>query len=171
MDDLTRQLQELDRQARAQQGKPSPSGSPSSQGTPQSGQPSQGGGSSSGQATAEQLRAQIAKQMQEVRSLLNETQRDTDARGGGGAGVTFEGQGMVLSAPGTEGFKQDFAKWQELNREVTLALDNVESSLTKKLQEKTSKDRLASGGDDRAPVEYQQQVDSYFKALATRKRP
>jgi hypothetical protein len=54
---------------------------------------------------------------------------------------------------------------------VTLALDAVESTASKKLQEKTSKDRLASGGDERAPAEYQQQVDSYFKALAARKRP
>jgi hypothetical protein len=78
---------------------------------------------------------------------------------------------MVLSAPGTEGFKQDFSKWQELARQITLALDGVESSLSQKLREKTSKDRLASGADERAPAEYQQQVDSYFKALASRKRP
>ena len=78
---------------------------------------------------------------------------------------------MVLSAPGTQGFKQDFAKWQELTRQITLALDNVESTASKRLHEKGSKDRLASGGDERTPAEYQQQVDSYFKALATRKRP
>ena len=30
-----------------------------------------------------------------------------------------------------------------------------------------SRDRLASGADDRAPASYQQQVDNYFKALAT----
>ena len=109
--------------------------------------------------------------MQQVRELLNETQRDSGSRSTGGPGSTFEGQGMVLSAPGTKGFKQDFAKWQELTRQVTLALDDVESSLSKRLQEKASKDRLASGGDERAPAEYQQQVDSYFKALAARKRP
>ena len=78
---------------------------------------------------------------------------------------------MVTSAPGSEGFKQDFAKWQELTRQVTLALDDIESTASRKLQERASKDRLASGGDERAPAAYQQQVDSYFKALATRKRP
>ena len=41
-----------------------------------------------------------------------------------------------LSAPGTEAFKQDFAKWEELRRQATQALDNVESSLSKKLQAK-----------------------------------
>ena len=108
--------------------------------------------------------------MDQVRDLVNDTQRE-NARTEGGSGATFEGQGMVLSAPGTQGFKQDFSKWQELTRQVTLALDQVESTAARKLQEKTSKDRLASGGDERAPAEYQQQVDSYFKALATRKRP
>jgi hypothetical protein len=109
--------------------------------------------------------------MQQAQRLLNDAQRDGGVVNRGGMGGTFEGQGMVLSAPGTEGFKQDFARWQELKRQVTLALDDVETSLSKKLQERTAKDRLASGGDDRAPAEYEQQVDSYFKALAERKRP
>ena len=56
-------------------------------------------------------------------------------------------------------------------RQATLALDRVETSLSKKLQEKEAKERLAAGVDDRAPTAYQQQVDSYFKALATRKKP
>ena len=54
----------------------------------------------------------------------------------GGAGITFEGQGMTLSAPGTEAFKQDFAQWEELSRQATQALDAAESSLSKKLQAK-----------------------------------
>jgi hypothetical protein len=172
MDDLTRQMEELDRQSSEQARSSSRSGSPSPGGQPTpSGRPGQGQSAGTGdQAALDQLRADVERQMREVRELLNEAQQ-SNARTEGGQGVTFEGQGMVLSAPGTQGFKQDFARWQELTRQVTLALDAVESSLSKKLQEKTSKDRLASGGDERAPAEYQQQVDSYFKALATRKRP
>jgi len=170
MDDLTRQLEELDRQSSSQRGTPQASSQGQGQPTPD-GKPGQGqGGSSGDSAQLDQLRNQIQRQMQEVRQLLNDTQR-SNARTEGGPGSTFEGQGMVLSAPGTQGFKQDFSKWQELTRQVTLALDDVESTASRKLQEKTSKDRLASGGDERAPAEYQEQVDSYFKALATRKRP
>ena len=170
LDDVTRQLQQLDQQAsRPKDGQPQ-------QGTAsgRSGQPGSSQGGSSGEATtADALRSELTRQMQQAQRLLSEAQRDGAGTrvNSGGAGATFEGQGMVLSAPGTEGFKQDFAKWQELKRQVTLALDDVETSLSKKLQEKTAKDRLASGGDDRAPAEYQQQVDSYFKALAERKRP
>jgi hypothetical protein len=171
MADLTQQLEELDRRASG-----SPQGSPQSgrsQGqATQSSQQGQGSGGTTGTAdSAARLRAEIEKQMRQVRELLDETQRTAAGRTNAGRGSTFEGQGMVLSAPGTEGFKQDFSKWQELARQITLALDGVESSLSQKLREKTSKDRLASGADERAPAEYQQQVDSYFKALASRKRP
>ena len=171
MDTLTRQLQELDQQAPSEpRGATQPS-SPAQGRASQNGQPGQGQGGSSGDPSAvDRLRADIDRQMKDVRNLLGETQKE-NARSEGGPGATFEGQGMVLSAPGTQGFKQDFAKWQELTRQVTLALDNVESSVAKRLQEKSSKDRLASGGDERAPAEYQQQVDAYFKALAARKRP
>ena len=93
------------------------------------------------------------------------------ARGGGG-GFTFEGADrMTLSAPGTEAFKQDFAKWEEMRRQATQALENVETAISKKLQAKQAKDRLAAGADDKPPAEYQKQVDSYFKAIASKKKP
>ena len=93
------------------------------------------------------------------------------ARGGGG-GFTFEAPTTSgLTAPGTEAFKQDFAKWEEMRRQATLALDNVETSLSKKIQAKQAKDRLAAGADDNAPAGYEKQVDSYFKAIAGRKKP
>jgi hypothetical protein len=168
LDDLTRKLQQLDQQASNQRNGRSPQDAANGRGGPR-GQSQ--GGSSGETSSAETLREELTRQMQQAQRLLNDAQRDGSVVNRGGMGGTFEGQGMVLSAPGTEGFKQDFAKWQELKRQVTLALDDVETSLSKKLQDRTSKDRLASGGDDRPPAEYQQQVDSYFKALAERKRP
>ena len=78
---------------------------------------------------------------------------------------------MTLSAPGTEAFKQDFAKWEELRKQATQALERAESSLSKRLQAQESRDRLATGVDDTPPAAYQQQVESYFKALATKAKP
>ena len=78
---------------------------------------------------------------------------------------------MVTSAPGTEPFKQDFAKWDELRKQVTLALDQAATELSRKLQARDARDRLAAGVDDNPPASYQQQVDSYFKALAEKKNP
>jgi len=91
---------------------------------------------------------------------------------GGGGGFTFEAPDrMTLSAPGTEAFKQDFAKWEEMRRQMTQVLENVESTASKKLQAKQAKDRLAAGADDKAPAGYEKQVDSYFKAIAGKKKP
>jgi hypothetical protein len=42
--------------------------------------------------------------------------------------------------------------------------------LVRKLQERDAKDRLSAGADDTAPAAYQDQVDSYFKALAAKKK-
>ena len=78
---------------------------------------------------------------------------------------------MVFSSPGTEAFKQDFARWQSLSAEATRALDRAESSLSNRLQQKDTSGRLAAGIDDKAPAAYQQQVDRYFKALGNRKQP
>jgi hypothetical protein len=115
------------------------------------------------------LREESLRQLQEAQNLLEEMRRQDPSLSRNGAGFTFEGQGMVLSAPGTEGFKQDFAKWDLLKRQATLALEQAESALAKKLQARASKDRLAAGIEDKAPSEYQKQVDAYFKALANKK--
>ena len=114
----------------------------------------------------ERLRADIDRQMKEVRQLLAESQKD-NSKSEGGPGSTAK-DGARCSRHRAPGLKQDFAKWQELTRQVTLALDNVESSLAKRLREKSAKDRLASGGDERAPAEYAEQVDAYFKARSRR---
>src|SRR5258707_6025625 len=102
---------------------------------------------------------------------MDQLRRDDPNSMRGGPGFTFEGQGSVFAAPGTEAFKQDFAKWEEMRRQATQALDNLESTLSKKLQAKQAKDRLAAGTDEKPPAGYQKQVDSYFKAIASQKKP
>jgi hypothetical protein len=111
------------------------------------------------------------RQLQQTRELLDELRREDSDYAQGGPGFTFEGQGMTLSAPGTEAFKQDFAKWEDLRKQATQALERAESSLSKKLQARESRERLAAGVDDTPPAAYQQQVESYFKALATKAKP
>jgi hypothetical protein len=76
---------------------------------------------------------------------------------------------MVMSAPGTEAFKQDFSKWDLLHKDVTLGLERVEASLSKALRERAARDRLKAGGADRAPDDYERAVDTYFRSLAAPK--
>ena len=136
-----------------------------------SGQGQQGTGGSG--TDLQQLRDQYRRQLQETKDFMEQMRRDdpTLARGAG-AGFTFEApDAMTLSAPGTEAWKQDFAKWDDLRRQATQALESADASLAKRLQTRQAKDRLAAGADDKPPAGYQQQVDSYFKAIAGKKKP
>jgi hypothetical protein len=183
MDSISRELEKLGQQsgpegtqAGGQRQGGTPDGKPSSASERESAASQAGGQTGEGKAAgtgsggeAGRLRDEYARQLKAAQELLGELKRDERSTGQGGSGFTFEGQGMVLSAPGTQAFKQDFAKWEELRRQATLALEQAESNISKQLQAKAAKDRLAAGIDERAPAEYSQQVDSYFKALAGKK--
>jgi hypothetical protein len=118
-----------------------------------------------------QLRDEAARELQRTRELIDELRRQDPSLSGGGPGFTYEGQGMTFSSPGTEGFKQDFARWQQLREQATGALARVESALSKQLQDRQAVDRFAAGVDDKAPAAYRTRVDDYFKAIAAKKTP
>lgn len=140
-------------------------------GSPEAGRAGQGSGSGSGSADAARLRDEAQRAMRETRELMDQVRRDDPAlTRGSGSGFTFEGQGMSTTAPGTEAFKQDFARWEDLKRQATQALEAAQTSLSKKLQARDAKERLAAGADDKAPPEYQKQVDDYFKSIAAKKK-
>lgn len=118
------------------------------------------------------LRDEYARQLRQARELIDDLRRQDPSLGqSGSAGFTFEREGMTLSAPGTEAFKQDFARWEQLRIQATQALEGARSVLSKKLQAREARDRLAAGVDAKAPPDYQKQVDEYFKAIATQKKP
>ena len=115
------------------------------------------------------LRQDAARQLQQTRDLIEQLRREDPALSSGGAGFTFEGQGVAFSAPGTEAFKQDFARWQELRDQATRALDRMTAAVSKRLEETGRRDHVAAGLDDKAPAAYRAQVDAYFKAVAAKK--
>jgi hypothetical protein len=143
MERATRELERLDRESQQQTG-------------------------SAGGDQAASVREEIERQLKDAQALLDEVRRENPDSARGGMGLTFEGQGMVRSAPGTEAFKQDLSRWEELRKQVTSALDAAELSVAARLRARESQDRLAAGLDDRLPAAYQPHVDSYFKALADR---
>jgi len=115
------------------------------------------------------LQQEAARQLQQTRDLIEQLRRQDPALSSGGPGFTYEGQGMTFSAPGTEAFKQDLARWQELRDQATRALDRMTAAVSKRLDATGRGDRLASGIDDNAPAAYRAQVDAYFKAIAPKK--
>ena len=182
MNDLQRRMQQLARQAEAsaeaQQQRGGPGGrqptGPSRadaagrQGSPEAGPASQGAQAGSGgnaRRELEQLRQQYADRMREADRLQQQLGGARQSSGG----TTPEGQQMVTSAPGTEAFKQDFSRWEILHKDVTLGLERLEASLSKALLERAARERLKSGAADRAPDEYEQAVDAYFRSLAAPK--
>ena len=167
MSAMSREMEKLGQQPNATTTQGSPQKAPGTSG--RSGEGQSGGGAPGGSDRA-RLREEYARQMKETEDLLDQMRKEDPNFARGGGGFTFEGQGMTLSAPGTEAFKQDFAKWEEMRKQASTALDRAEATLSKKLQAQQAKDRLAAGVEDKAPPKYQKHVDSYFKALATRKK-
>lgn len=177
LDDLQRRIESLRREGQqgqsaagsTGQGRQQPSGARagSAQGTP--GQSAQATPGRSTQAELERLQRQYNEQLREAMRLQDElgANRGT-TRGGSGAGSTPEGQMMVLSAPGTEAFKQDFSKWDVLHKDVTLNLERLEAGLSQKLLARALQDRVASGAADDAPDAYQQAVTDYFRSLTAK---
>jgi hypothetical protein len=164
---ISKEVERLGKPNGAGSSRPSPQKSPGETGRTGEGQQAGNGGVGSDLA---RLRDEYTRRLRETQELIDQLKRDDPNFAKGGAGFTFEGQGMTLSAPGTEAFKQDFAAWEILRQQATQTLEKAASTLSKKLQARQVKDRLAAGVDDKAPPEYQSQVERYFKALAARKK-
>ena len=139
----------------------SASGTPSADGT------TPGERDRAGAAKLAELRKQYLDALREASG--DERLREAVA-GTSGAGSTPVGQTMVTAAPGTEAFKQDFARWESLHREVTLGLERYEASLSRRTIDKAARERLRNGGADAPPPEYASSVERYFRALAAEPR-
>src|SRR5207249_2595731 len=77
--------------------------------TGRAGQGQGGGGGGTGAEQARQ-REELQQKLQDAKDLMDQMRRDDPSSMRGGPGFTFEGQGTVFASPGTEAFKQDFAK-------------------------------------------------------------
>ena len=97
--------------------------------------------------------------------------RDGRQDGGYGAYGTPEGHEFSRSAPGTEAFKQDYARWESLSKNVKDALEDLEASLADRLSDQRARDRVTAGEDDRAPALYEEAVSRYYRSIARRPAP
>jgi hypothetical protein len=169
--ELRERLAELERQIGEQVGRQKATGDPSAQKGTSEGDGSPG--DPSAQASQSRRLAELQRQYtDELKKAADSDERVREAvvAGTGGAGSTPVGQTMVTSAPGTEAFKQDFARWESLHRELTLGLERLEASLSQRVIEKAARERLPSGSADATPSEYADSVDRYFRALAQEPR-
>lgn len=112
-------------------------------------------------ARLEDLRREYAERARELARL----EQSAGGRQSGGTS-TPEGHQYSYSAPGTEAFKQDFSRWQTLHKDITLRLERLEASLSRRLLERAARERVRSGAADEAPDAYESAVQRYFRSLA-----
>ena len=118
---------------------------------------------------------EVARLQQQLAEEMRQAREQVDALGRGAPDMrgpsTPEAWQPSVSAPGTEAFKQDFARWESLKRSLLLALEKVERGLADELRQQASRDRLNAGASDAVPDDYRRLVDKYYRSLATPRRP
>jgi len=134
------------------------------------GQPGQRGSQGDGRGgDLRQLQQQYNQELQRTRELMDRMQRGTPDSGG--RMTTPEQHEWSRSAPGTEAFKQDYARWESLSKNVKDALEDLETSLAGRLSDQRARDRVTAGEDDRAPALYEDAVSRYYRSIARRQAP
>jgi hypothetical protein len=98
---------------------------------------------------------------QSARELLNELQRENRLES-----PDADGFNPGRSAPGTEAWKQDFTKWDELKVQVAAALERAERTAADRLRDQQANDRLNAGATQAVPEAYRRLVEKYYRALA-----
>ncbi|MCC7034168.1 MAG: hypothetical protein IT179_15205 [Acidobacteria bacterium] len=154
------------------QGQEAPQGAPSSQpgGQDREGTSGEQGGADGGRAgRLERLQREATDRMREARRLAGELrEQNPDMRR---APAATEDWYPSLSAPGTESFKQDFARWETLKTNLLLALERTETRLSGQLRERETRERLNAGGHQGVSNEYREMVDRYYQSLAAPRKP
>jgi hypothetical protein len=88
---------------------------------------------------------------QTARDLLNELRRENRVEN---LAREADGFNPGRSAPGTEAWKQDFAKWDELKTQIAAALERAEQTAADSLRGQQARDRLNAGVTQAVPEAY-----------------
>lgn len=155
--------------AGSQSGRGQDGSQPSSQAGSTGSAQGQGRGERQGRDTREQLQALQQEYANELRQA-GQMVRGSDGGGAdrGGRLATPEGQELSRSAPGTEAFKQDFARWESLRKGVASAMDRFEASLAQQLAEREAAERVNAPLRDKVPDRYAESVVRYYQSLSRR---
>ena len=141
LDRLQRSMEELQKQgAQSAQGAQGAPGAETAQGTEsaqdsqrkpgsqgQDGTTGQQGANAGGRGSVERLQRDVDNQLRDAQRLAEDLRRENPGMEKGG--TTPEQWQRSVSAPGTEAFKQDFAKWESLKKNLLVALEQTESKL------------------------------------------
>jgi hypothetical protein len=113
-----------------------------------------------------QLQQEYARELQDAARMVQGSTAGGADRGGRMA--TPEGQEFSRSAPGTEAFKQDFARWDVLRKGIATAMDRYEAALAQRLGEAEAAERVQAPMRDKVPDRYAESVVRYYQSLSRR---
>ena len=164
---LQRSIGELEKQGAQPAPGAGQNAQPGAQG--QDGSTGQQGASAGGRGSVERLQRDVDNQLRDAQKLAEEIAKQNPGMEKGG--TTPEQWQRSVSAPGTEGFKQDFAKWESLKKNLLVALEQTESQLADQLRARETKERLNAGRHDAVADSYRELVDRYYQSLAAPRRP
>lgn len=110
--------------------------------------------------------AELRQELERAEQTLRELQEGGDRQESGMGRTAPEQHEWSRSAPGLESFKQDFSRWEQLKREIALALERRDLSLAQQLKGKAGGEGVNAGSVEGLPQEYRAEVSRYFEALA-----
>ena len=189
-DRISALAQQAEREARAAEGSPADQGKASGQngqrGESSNTQRAENGnrqaaqsgsrGSAQGQGEGEggrdtlselrELQEQYARELRDAGRMLQGSNAGGADRGGRMA--TPEGHEFSRSAPGTEAFKQDYARWDSLRKGIANAMDRYEAALAQRLAEREAAERVQAPLRDKVPDRYAESVVRYYQSLSRR---
>jgi hypothetical protein len=116
----------------------------------------------------QQLQRDVNERARELERLTQAVRRENPGMQGPNPD---EGWWRSVSAPGTEAFKQDFAKWESLKNNLLVALEDVESKLSGALRARENQQRFNVGGHQAVTPAYRELVDKYYRSLAAPRKP
>jgi hypothetical protein len=129
----------------------------------------QQGSNAGGRGSVERLQREVDNQLRDAQKLAEDLRRDNPGMEKGA--TTPEQWQRSVSAPGTEAFKQDYAKWESLKKNLMVALEQTESKLADQLRARETRERLNAGRHDAVADSYRELVDRYYQSLAAPRRP
>jgi hypothetical protein len=128
----------------------------------------QGGSTGGNGGRLAQLQREVNERMRDTERLAGELQREHPGMQGADGNESWW---RSFSAPGTEAFKQDFARWESLKKNLLVAIEDVESKISGELRARENKQRFNAGGHEAVGEAYRDLVDKYYRSLATPRKP
>ncbi len=113
-----------------------------------------------------EAQTEVRRELERARQMLRDLEQSGGRPESGMGRSAPERHEWSQSAPGLESFKQDFSRWEQLKRDVALALERRDLALARQLKGRSTVDPVSAGSVEGLPEAYRARVSKYFEALA-----